>query len=83
MNIAAYINLVSALCGVVGTLILYKNSYALEPSEGAVFDSDDVAAHNKEVKARNLKRLQLQKAGLACILAGFVLAGLAQFFSFK
>lgn len=80
MSIAAQLNLVSAIFGVIGTLILYKNSYALEPSEGATFNSDAVEAHNKIIKARNLKRLQHQKAGLLCILAGFVLAGLAQFF---
>lgn len=80
MNFAAQINLASAIFGVIGTIILYKNSYAIEPTEGAPFNSESVKAHNKLIKARNLKRLQHQKLGLLCILAGFVLVGLAQFF---
>lgn len=80
MSIATVLNLASALSGVIGTLILYKNSYALEPGEGATFNSDDVEEHNKLIKARNLKRLHYQRAGLLFILAGFALAGSAQLF---
>lgn len=80
MTLSSMLSLVSSAFGVLGTLMLFKGSYALEPFQGATFGSDAVNARNAEIRAKNKKRIQLQKVGLSFILIGFFLSGVAQFF---
>lgn len=74
------LSLLSAFFGAVGTIILFKNSFSLEPTSGAPMNSDALREHNRLLKLKNQKRLRYQKAGLLCLLASFLLSGTAQFF---
>ena len=73
------LTLVSAILGAAGSGVLFFNSYALEPSEGAVWGGPDVDAENARIARRNASRVFLQRIGLGLILAAFVLQGLSAF----
>lgn len=71
MTPANLMNLLSAILGAIGTLILFANSYALQPLEGAVWGGDEVTAENDRIKAQNLKRLKMQRVGLVFVCLAF------------
>jgi hypothetical protein len=77
MTFPALLGLVSSAFGVLGTLMLFKGSYALEPFQGFSFGTDERTA---KIQARNKQRIRLQRVGLSFILIGFLLSGVAQFF---
>lgn len=66
-----YTGLSSAVLGAIGTIILFFNSYALEPFEGGVFGSDAVTEHNNHVRDKNKNRLRWQRVGLAFLCLSF------------
>ena len=59
----------SAVSGVLGTWLMYKNSLAL--GQFSPYWNDKLIA---EVKSLNSKRLKLQRIGLAFLIASIVLA---------
>lgn len=65
-------NLVSAIFGMTGTIILFFSSYALEPFQGGVFGSKEVYDWNDRVRSRNRRRKIIQKMGLALLCLSFV-----------
>jgi hypothetical protein len=68
------LNLVSALSGVIGALILFKWSFAFETPPSWVDD--------KAIKARderNRSRMVMQRIGLLFICASFALQAISQF----
>jgi hypothetical protein len=66
-------NLISALFGVVGTIVMFVGSYALQPSQGATFGSDAVTAANKEIRRKNKNRVVLQRTGLGLLCISFLI----------
>ena len=69
------IQLAAAICGVIGTLLLYFGSFAYEAPAAWV---DDAFIH-ATVK-RNRRRQRLQRTGLSFLLVSFLLGGLGLFF---
>jgi hypothetical protein len=74
------INLAAAALGALGTIILFFNSWSLEPHFGGVFSGPTYAKDTADLKARNAARKLWQRIGLGLILASFILQGAAQFF---
>jgi hypothetical protein len=75
LSMGRSLNLISAVCGCLGTASLYKGSFAYEAP--AVWANEQFL---KDMAARNLKRRSFQQAGLALISPSFILQGVAQFF---
>ena len=69
-----YLNIASAACTAMGTIVLYRGSFAFEtmPHYGSLNSA-------KEMSDRNQKRLLLQRIGVLLILAGLVLQSIVQF----
>ena len=67
--------LASAVCGAIGTGLLYRGSFALEAP--AAFADDAFIA---DMVARNKKRQRLQRAGLSLLMLSFLLGGASLFF---
>ena len=66
-----WISLAAAALGATGTGLLYKGSFAfLQP--GSFLLSQEM---NRQVKASNARRRRLQRAGLAFLMASFVVQG--------
>ena len=74
-----WISLASAALGALGTVILFRSSYAMEPMEGAPFNSDPLMASNAEVKRRNRRRHRWQLAAIALLCLSFIAQGIAVF----
>jgi hypothetical protein len=74
-NVGQILNFVSAVSGMIGTLILFKGSFAFEsfPFYG---DNEMIDAMAK----RNRRRSLMQRIGLLFILVSFMLQGISQFF---
>lgn len=72
MNCTQYVGLASSLLGVVGTGILFANSYSLQSLEGGVFGSPELTRYNDDVRRKNIKRLFWQKIGLICLCFSFI-----------
>jgi len=49
--------LASAILGAIGTVVLFFNSYALQPFQGGIFGSDALTASNNAVRTANAKRV--------------------------
>lgn len=75
LTIGRVISLVAAVAGAIGTLLLYKGSFAFVQLGG--WADDKLVAETIE---RNRKLQLRQRLGLTFILAGFILGGVAQFF---
>lgn len=68
------LNLLSATFGLIGTLLLYKGSYALE--QFSEYMSEEQV---QQRAAQNDKRIRIQRAGLALLTCSFALQFAAQF----
>jgi hypothetical protein len=77
MTLIKAINLASAVLGMLGTIALYKGSFAFEPG-GGFYDDEDYSI-NKAICARNRRRQLKQRIGLALIGGAFALQVAAQF----
>jgi hypothetical protein len=71
--------LASAILGTMGTVVLFFNSYALQPFEGGVFGSDALTASNNAVRTANAKRVVRQRIGLASLCVSFAVQAVAVF----
>jgi len=69
-----YINIASAACTAIGTIVLYRGSFAYETM--ARYMNEKLI---EETYKRNRKRLILQRSGVVLILAGLGLQTIAQF----
>jgi hypothetical protein len=72
LTIGQWKDLLSAVLGAAGTLLLFFGSYAYEPLGGAAFGGPIIEAHNAEVHARNNVRKFRQWAGLTLLFCSFV-----------
>lgn len=72
MRFIQYINMAPSVLGAIGTIIIYFNSYSMQPLEGGVFGSPELSAHNNNIKRKNTKRLISQRIGLVFLFASFV-----------
>ncbi len=66
--------LAAAVCGAVGTFLLYKGSFAFESP--AYWGSPQLTAN---MDARNKRRRLLQRTGLLLLMLSFVLGGASIF----
>lgn len=66
------LNLLASLLGLIGTVVLFKFSYALESDNESSFGDGD-----PEIDARNQKRVKGQRIGLGFLCASFFCSGLA------
>ena len=73
------VELAAAASGAAGTIILYRNSYTLEPFEGGVLGSPQVDEHNESVKKRNADRVRAQRQGFGLLCVSFLLQAVAVF----
>ena len=74
MNITKILNIVSAVAGFVGTLLMSKGTFGFVVA-GAYMDvAGDVAT-----KKANDRRACLQRLGLAFLAVSFLLQGISQF----
>ena len=79
MTVAQYAGLSSAVLGVIGTVILFFSSYALEPFQGGVFGNKDVREYNNHIRVKNSKRLRWQRVGLAFLVLSFSVQAVCSF----
>jgi len=77
MTLVQSVGLSAAIFGAAGTAILFFNSYAFQPLQGAVFGSPSVTEANNHIKARNIQRRKWQLVGLGLLLLSFVIQGAA------
>lgn len=79
MNLAQYEGLASALMGLIGTVILFRSSYSLEPFEGMVWGGPEVTEHNRAVRVKNAKRSTWQRVGLGFLCLSFFIQALSYY----
>lgn len=79
MDMAHVATLVSAIFGSAGTVSLFFGSFAFQPLEGSVWGSPEMIERNAGIKAKNRRRLFLQRLGLALILMSFTVQGVSAF----
>jgi hypothetical protein len=72
LTIGKTIALASAVAGAIGTLLIYRGSFAFE-SPGFIVDDELM----KKINARNRRRHILQRLGLGLLMISFVLAGIS------
>ncbi|MGO9769439.1 MAG: hypothetical protein ACLPSW_07755 [Roseiarcus sp.] len=65
-------SLIAAGFGAVGTFILFKYSYTVEPLQGSPFGGPILDAHNEIIRAKNAIRIRWQKCGLVLLFVSFV-----------
>lgn len=82
-NFSFFLALLSAFFGAAGTLILFLNSYALEPLSGGIFGGPQQQAWNEDVKKRNKSRRIKLKWGLAILMLSFVLQFISVLLSYS
>jgi hypothetical protein len=76
LTVDRWLNVVAAVLGSVGGVILFKWSFAFE---SLPFYDNRAATISKALGLRNRRRQVMQRVGLALILASFVVQGIAQF----
>jgi hypothetical protein len=68
--------LLSAALGIIGTLVLFYSSYALQPLSGSYFGGPETAERDSRISKKNKARVIWQRVGLAFLCASFVVQGL-------
>lgn len=79
MTLTQIAGLVPPVLGTIGTLILFRASYALQSFAGGVFGSDHLTKYNEEIKAKNASRIRCQRVGLAFLCGSFFIQVVAVF----
>lgn len=79
MTPAQIAGLASAIFGAIGTVILFRASYALQPFAGGPFGSDQMTRGNEDIKVMNARRVRFQRIGLAFLCGSFFIQGAAVF----
>jgi hypothetical protein len=74
-----YADLGSAALGAIGTIVLFRSSYAFKSLEGGVFGSAALTEFNNRVTAENRRRDKWQKTGLVFLCLSFVVQAVAVF----
>lgn len=72
LTLSKWMNLASAACGVLGTLILFFFAYEQSGGLGSIQTLN-------EMRNRNLRRRWIPALGLGLITVSFLLQGVAQF----
>lgn len=79
MTHAQLAGLASAILGAIGTVVLFFNSYALQPFQGGIFGSDVLTALNNAIRTANAKRVVRQRIRLAFLCVSFAIQAVAVF----
>ncbi len=79
MTHAQLAGLASAILGAIGTVVLFFNSYALQPFQGGIFGSDALTASNNAIRTANTKRIVRQRIGLAFLCVSFAIQAVTVF----
>ncbi len=78
MHITDILNLIGLGINILGTILIFKGTFSLEPYPFAVCGSSlTTAQDNEKYIKRNSRRLKLQHIGMLCLMTGFLL----QFFA--
>lgn len=78
MTCAQVATLVAAGFGAVGSLVLYLNTYALQPIQGG-FAGPGTREYTAEVKAHNQRRTRWNRLGIGFLLVGFLIQAVSVF----
>lgn len=79
MTETQYVGLCSAVFGAVGTIIMFLNSYSIQPQAGGVFGGPLVTEYNNGVRAKNARRIVWQRIGLGFLCFSFTVQAVAVF----
>jgi hypothetical protein len=79
MTHVQYAGLGSAALGAIGTIVLFRSSYAFQPLQGGVFGSPAIADRNNRIKTENHRRDKWQKTGLVFLCLSFVVQAVGVF----
>ena len=79
MNAAHWTALLSAVLGAAGTIILFFNSWTLQPHAGTFLSGPNRQADNARTNARNRRMVLWQKFGLVLLCLSFAAQGIAVF----
>lgn len=71
-NVARLINLMGLLLGFVGTIIMARFSYSLQPFEGGSWGSPEVSTANEQIAAQNAMRARWQRRGMYILSLAFL-----------
>lgn len=71
--ISTYLQIAATFIGLVGTLLMFFNSYSLLPYESAMFGSDEIIEHDRLTRIKNQKMLMRQKIGVGLLTFSFLL----------
>lgn len=71
--VSSYLQIAATIIGLVGTLLMFFNSYSLLPYESAMFGSDEIIEHDRLVRIKNQKMLLRQKFGIGLLTLSFLL----------
>lgn len=77
MTWAQRTGLVSAILGAIGTIIMFRYSYALQSLEGGVFGSPEITECNNRINAENRRRHSWQRIGLGVLCFSFFVQAVA------
>jgi hypothetical protein len=72
-----YAALASMALGAIGTMILFLNSYTLEPPAGAALGSPESVKQNEGIMAKNASRTRWQRVGFAILCASFIVQAMS------
>ena len=76
---AAHCTLLSAFLGFAGTIILFFNSWTLQPHAGAFLSGQGRLADNARTNVKNRRMVFWQRFGLVLLCLSFVAQGIAVF----
>jgi zinc transporter ZupT len=77
MTYAQGTGLSAAVLGAVGTMILFRSSYAFRPLEGGIFGSPALTEYNNRIKDENRRRHSWQRIGLGFLCLSFVVQAIS------
>jgi len=70
-SISDHATLLSAALGILGTVVLFFSSYALQPLDGGFFGSESLYKWNAHITAKNQRRKIIQRIGLVLLCLSF------------
>jgi len=70
---STYLQIAATFIGLIGTLLMFFNSYSLLPYESAMMGSDEIIEYDRLIRTKNHKMLVRQKIGIGLLTFSFLL----------
>ncbi|MGG6098323.1 hypothetical protein C7431_104541 [Pantoea allii] len=70
---STYLQIAATFIGLIGTLLMFFNSYSLLPYESAMMGSDEIIENDRLTRTKNHKMLVRQKIGIGLLTFSFLL----------